>query len=59
VFGLTLASIHNERFVVGLVDSIRESVEKNNFFEYKKQFLTRYYGEGVSTVFFVGDPKIE
>lgn len=44
VLGLTLASIHNERFVVRTVDLIRESIEKGNFFEYKKEFLDRYYG---------------
>lgn len=44
VLGLTLASIHNERFVVRTVDCIRESIENDNFFEYKKDFLERYYG---------------
>ncbi len=44
IFGLTLASIHNERFVVRTVDLIRESVESDMFFEYKKVFLERYYG---------------
>jgi queuine tRNA-ribosyltransferase len=44
ILGLTLASIHNERFVVRTVDCIRKSIEDGNFFEYKKDFLTRYYG---------------
>jgi len=44
ILALTLASIHNERFVVSTVDSIRESVENGNFFEYKKIFLEQYYG---------------
>lgn len=47
VLGLTLASIHNERFVVRTVDNIRKSIEKGNYFEYKKDFLDKYYGEGV------------
>jgi queuine tRNA-ribosyltransferase len=44
VLGLTLASIHNERFVVRTVDCIRESIEKDSFFEFKREFLERYYG---------------
>jgi queuine tRNA-ribosyltransferase len=44
ILGLTLASIHNERFVVRTVDCIRKSIEDDNFFEYKKDFLTQYYG---------------
>jgi queuine tRNA-ribosyltransferase len=44
VLGLTLASIHNERFVVRTVDNIRKSIEDGSFFEYKKSFLGRYYG---------------
>ena len=44
VLGLTLASIHNERFVVRTVDLIRESIEDGSFFDYKKVFLGRYYG---------------
>jgi len=44
ILGLTLASIHNERFVVRTVDCIRESIINNTFFEYKKDFLEKYYG---------------
>lgn len=39
----TLATIHNERFIVRLVDDIRESIENNTFDEFKKQFLSDYY----------------
>jgi queuine tRNA-ribosyltransferase len=45
VLGLTLASIHNERFVVRTVDNIRMSIENGNFFEYKDEFLNRYYDQ--------------
>ena len=38
-----LASIHNERFVVTVVDKIRESLLNDTFSEYKKAFLSRYY----------------
>lgn len=41
----TLASIHNEFFVINTVDKIRESLGSGNFFEYKRDFLTKYYGE--------------
>ncbi len=44
IFGLTLASIHNERFVIRTVDNIRKSIMDDTFFEYKKSFLERYYG---------------
>jgi queuine tRNA-ribosyltransferase len=44
ILGLTLASIHNERFVVGTVDKIRDSITDSSFFEYKKSFLEKYYG---------------
>ena len=56
ILGLTLASIHNERFVVKTVDSIRESIENENFFEYKKKYLERYYGVDNAKIFFKNDP---
>jgi queuine tRNA-ribosyltransferase len=49
ILGLTLASIHNERFVVQTLDNIRLSLNNCSFFDYKKSFLERYYGiEGAS-----------
>lgn len=44
MLGASLASIHNERFVVRTVDTIRESLRDGTFFTYKKSFLERYYG---------------
>lgn len=44
ILGLTLASIHNERFVVKTVDRIRNSINDGSFFDYKKKFLEKYYG---------------
>ncbi len=38
-----LASIHNEHFVVSVVDKIRESLENDTFKAYKKEFLDHYY----------------
>ena len=55
ILGLTLASIHNERFVVRTVDDIRASINDGSFFQYKKDFLTRYYGEERAECFFEND----
>jgi queuine tRNA-ribosyltransferase len=44
VLGLTLASIHNERFVVRTVDCIRDSIYDRSYFDYKEKFILRYYG---------------
>lgn len=41
----TLCSIHNERFVVRLVDAIRASIERGDFDELRAQVLGDYYGE--------------
>ena len=38
-----LASIHNEHFVVHVVDQIRKSIISDTFSEYKDSFLSRYY----------------
>lgn len=39
----TLATIHNERFIVRLVDDIRGSIADGTFYEFKQQFLAKYY----------------
>lgn len=39
----TLATIHNERFIVRLVDDIRDSIDNQNLSEFKEQWLKRYY----------------
>lgn len=39
----TLATIHNEHFIVKLVDDIRASITDGTFYEFKKQFLGDYY----------------
>jgi queuine tRNA-ribosyltransferase len=44
ILGATLASIHNERFIVSTVDRIRESLIDGSFMEYKAAFLAQYYG---------------
>ena len=45
ILGATLASIHNERFVVRTVDQIRASLIDQTYWDLKKQFLSRYYGD--------------
>lgn len=39
----TLATIHNERFIVRFVDEIRASIANDTFFEFKQAFLADYY----------------
>jgi queuine tRNA-ribosyltransferase len=39
----TLATIHNERFIIRLVDDIRASIADGSFFDFKASFLSRYY----------------
>jgi len=39
----TLISIHNERFVVKMVDDARLAIESGTFFEFKAETLGRYY----------------
>lgn len=39
----TLATIHNERFIVRLVDAIRQSIDDGTFAEFRAEFLGRYY----------------
>lgn len=41
----TLATIHNEHFIVRLVDDIRESIVDGTFYELKEHFLADYYGK--------------
>lgn len=40
----TLATIHNEQFIVQLVDSIRVSIDNGRFDEHKTLWLGNYYG---------------
>lgn len=41
----TLATIHNERFIVRLVDDIRASIADGTFFAFKQRFLADYYSK--------------
>lgn len=39
----SLATIHNERFIVRLVDDIRTSIEGGNYEDFKQSWLNSYY----------------
>ncbi len=41
----TLATIHNEQFIVKLVDDIRASITGGTFYDLKKEFLKNYYSK--------------
>ena len=41
----TLASIHNLYFIVNLVKEIRQSILDDRFFEFKEEFLKKYYNK--------------
>ena len=44
MLAFTLATIHNERFVIRLVDGIRDSIDGGYFDEFRAQTLAAYYG---------------
>ncbi|QQS19729.1 tRNA guanosine(34) transglycosylase Tgt [Candidatus Saccharibacteria bacterium] len=39
----TLMSIHNEHFIVGLVDNMRASIEDGSFYAFRDSWLAQYY----------------
>lgn len=43
MLGYTLATIHNERFIVKLVDDIRQSIIDGTYPEFKQAWLAAYY----------------
>lgn len=43
ILAKTLATIHNERFIVRLVDNIRASIADGTFYRFKDSFLKKYY----------------
>ena len=45
MFASTLASIHNLYFIVNLVKRIRQSILDDIFFQFKEEFLRKYYGK--------------
>lgn len=45
MLGKTLATIHNIRFIVRLVDDIRGSIADGTFYDFKQEFLANYYAK--------------
>ena len=43
IVAATLATIHNQHFIVGLVEKMRKTIENGGFFEFKAEFMLRYY----------------
>ena len=43
MLAFTLSTIHNERFIVRLVDDIRASIEAGDFEAFRTEFLGRFY----------------
>jgi queuine tRNA-ribosyltransferase len=48
ILAATLATIHNERFILRLVDQMREAIIDGTFQELKADFLGRYALRGLS-----------
>jgi len=44
-FGARLLSIHNIRFLIKLVEDLREAIKNKNIKDYREQFLKRYLGD--------------
>ena len=44
ILSATLCTIHNERFIISLVDQIRAAIAAGEFGELRDEFLGRYYG---------------
>lgn len=45
ILALTLMSLHNEHFIVKLVDDIRVSIEDGSFKKFKKAWVKEYYSK--------------
>lgn len=45
MIGATLATIHNERFIVSLVDRMRAAIDDGTFADLKAEFLARFYAQ--------------
>ena len=43
--GGRLLSIHNIRFLIRMMEEMREAIKNNQFLEYKNEFLKKYLGE--------------
>lgn len=46
ILGLRLVSLHNVYFFLGMMRKAREAIRQDRFVEFKKEFLSKYNGEG-------------
>ncbi len=44
-FGARLLSIHNIRFLIKLMEDMREAIRNDNILEFRKEFIKNYYGD--------------
>jgi tRNA-guanine family transglycosylase len=44
MLGSTLLTIHNEHFIVNLVAQMRQQIIDGTYWEFKQDFMARYYG---------------
>ena len=44
ILGARLLSMHNLRFLVHLMEQVRESIEQDRFSEFREEFYSKYYG---------------
>jgi len=42
MYGMRLLSIHNTRFLIKMMEEVREAIKNNNFKEYKNNFIKNY-----------------
>ena len=47
ILGARLLSIHNLRFLLKLMEDIRQSIKENRFLDFRKEFYQKYYGENL------------
>lgn len=42
MYGMRLLSIHNTRFLIKMMEEVREAIKNNNFKDYKNNFIKNY-----------------
>ena len=45
ILGIRLLSMHNLRFLIRLMENIREALRKENFLEFRQEFYRKYYNK--------------
>lgn len=47
ILGARMLSVHNLRFLLKLMENIRNSIKENRFLDFRKEFYKKYYGTDV------------